>query len=94
MPQLIFYYLNALLIANETLTTLALNADGFNLDYTDEDGVLSQVDLSTVIDGFETLTALTVDAAAGELTNACVNGVACNEVMHQSNRRSEFVIIK
>ena len=29
-----------------------------------------------------------------QLTNACANGIDCNEEMHQANRRSEFIIIK
>jgi len=29
-----------------------------------------------------------------QLVNACVNGIECSEELHQSNRRSEFIIIK
>ncbi|MCG2418721.1 hypothetical protein K8089_06775, partial [Aequorivita sp. F47161] len=42
----------------ETLTTLALNVDGKTLEYTDEDGVLTSIDLETVIKNFETLTKI------------------------------------
>ncbi|QAA81263.1 hypothetical protein EI546_05765 [Aequorivita sp. H23M31] len=42
----------------ETLTYLGLNADGHTLEYTDEDGVISTIDLATVIRNFETLTSI------------------------------------
>ncbi len=42
----------------ETLTFLALNADGKTLEYTDEDGVVSTIDLEAVIKNFETLTSI------------------------------------
>lgn len=52
----------------ETLTTFALNGDGHNLNYTDENGAVSSIDLATVIDNFETVTALAYDGTANTLT--------------------------
>src|SRR5690554_1716886 len=42
----------------ETLTSLELNSDGHTLEYTDEDGVITHIDLETVIKNFETLTTI------------------------------------
>ena len=42
----------------ETLTYLGLNADGHTLEYTDEDGAITSIDLETVIQNFETLTTI------------------------------------
>ena len=57
----------------ETLTTLALNPDGHTLEYTDEDGVITSIDLETVIDNFETLTTI-VDNGDGTFTYTDENG--------------------
>ncbi|MCG2420617.1 hypothetical protein K8089_16470, partial [Aequorivita sp. F47161] len=51
----------------ETLTFLALNPDGRTLEYTDEDGVVTSIDLGAVIDAFETLTTI-VDNNDGTFT--------------------------
>ncbi len=51
----------------ETLTILGLNADGHTLEYMDEDGVLTAIDLETIIKNFETLTAI-VDNGDGTFT--------------------------
>ncbi|MBJ7881648.1 collagen-like protein [Gelidibacter salicanalis] len=51
----------------ETLTFLRLNADGFTLEYSDEKGALSQVDLRAIVKNFETVTSL-VDNTDGTIT--------------------------
>ncbi|WP_055442981.1 beta strand repeat-containing protein [Lacinutrix himadriensis] len=51
----------------ETLTSIALNPDNTNIDYTDEDGVTTQLDLSAIIANLEVLTTL-VDNNDGTLT--------------------------
>jgi len=51
----------------ETLTFLGLNADGHTLEYTDEDGVVTQIDLEQVIKDFETVTTI-VDNGDGTFT--------------------------
>ncbi|PQJ32950.1 hypothetical protein BST92_13915 [Nonlabens arenilitoris] len=53
--------------AAETLTTLVLNADDTNLDYTDEDGVTTQLDFTTLVQNLETITTL-VDNTDGTFT--------------------------
>ncbi|PCI58273.1 MAG: hypothetical protein COB35_13910, partial [Gammaproteobacteria bacterium] len=45
-------------VTKETLTVLGMNDDGVNLDYVDEDGVITQIDLAAVITTNETTTAL------------------------------------
>ncbi|NER18611.1 beta strand repeat-containing protein [Spongiivirga citrea] len=60
---------------NNVLTTFALNADGRTLEYTDENGALTSVNLETIIDNFETNTSVAVDAAAGNLFYVDENGV-------------------
>lgn len=60
----------------ETLTEIALNADNTNIDYVDEDGVTTQLDLTNLVDNLETVTTLEQDdtstatdpAATGEIT--------------------------
>ena len=42
----------------ETLTFLGLSSDGRTLEYTDEDGIITSVNLQTVIKNFETVTAI------------------------------------
>ncbi|GGW48841.1 hypothetical protein [Arenibacter certesii] len=42
----------------ETLTTIALNGDNTNLDYTDENGVVTQVNLTALVKNLETLTTV------------------------------------
>ncbi|WP_424001784.1 hypothetical protein [Maribacter sp. IgM3_T14_3] len=42
----------------ETLTTIALNADNTNIDYTDEDGLVTQLDLSAIVANLEALTTV------------------------------------
>ncbi|MDO5986779.1 hypothetical protein Q4Q39_05095, partial [Flavivirga amylovorans] len=54
--------------ANETLTTIGLNADGINLDYMDEDGTITQIDLSAIIANLETLTSISINQVAGTIT--------------------------
>ncbi len=51
----------------ETLTFLGLNTDGHTLEYTDEDGIVTSIDLETVIDNFETVTTI-VDNGDGTFT--------------------------
>ncbi|MEP5215701.1 beta strand repeat-containing protein [Nonlabens ulvanivorans] len=53
--------------AAETLTTLVLNADDTNLDYTDEDGVTTQLDFTSLVQNLETITTL-VDNTDGTFT--------------------------
>src|SRR5690606_39203040 len=57
----------------ETLTVLALNPDGKTLEYTDEDGVLTSIDLETVIDNFETVTTI-IDNGDGSFTHTDEDG--------------------
>src|SRR5690606_25057230 len=57
----------------ETLTLFALNADGKTLEYTDEDGIVSSVDLKTVIDNWETVTSI-VENTDGTFTYTDENG--------------------
>ncbi|MCA0133037.1 hypothetical protein LBU54_10625, partial [Winogradskyella sp. D23] len=55
-------------IANlETLTSIALNPDNVNIDYTAEDGVVTQLDLTAIVQNLETLTTL-VDNNDGTFT--------------------------
>ncbi|TLG99053.1 hypothetical protein BZARG_03200, partial [Bizionia argentinensis JUB59] len=46
----------------ETLTFLGLNSDGHTLDYTDEEGVVTSIDLGAVIKNFETITTVIENA--------------------------------
>ena len=56
-------------IANlETLTGIALNADNTNIDYTDEDGIVTQLDLTALVGNLETNTTLAFDDTTNELT--------------------------
>lgn len=59
----------------ETLTTIALNSDGHNLSYSDEDGGVTTIDLATVIDNFETVTSLLYNSTANTLTYKDENNV-------------------
>ncbi|NGX83900.1 hypothetical protein G3A46_06205, partial [Aequorivita sp. KMM 9714] len=75
-----FYYINQngdTIVINisdlETLTFLQLNADGHTLEYIDEDGVTSTIDLEEVIKNFETLTTI-VDNGDGTFTYTDENG--------------------
>src|SRR5690606_40816934 len=52
----------------ETLTTIALNADNTNLDYTDEAGTTIKVDLTAAVKNLETLTTLVANAGDGTFT--------------------------
>ncbi len=61
--------LNNIVQGNESLTTLGMNADGINLDYRDEEGNTSQIDLSTVI-----------AASADITTDAWVDGAGLVEL--------------
>ncbi|MGJ8685720.1 MAG: beta strand repeat-containing protein, partial [Nonlabens sp.] len=54
--------------AAETLTTLVLNADDTNLDYTDEDGVTTQLDFTDLVANLETVTTLSQDVSTGIIT--------------------------
>ncbi|WP_055442979.1 hypothetical protein [Lacinutrix himadriensis] len=51
----------------ETVTSILLNPDNTNIDYTDEDGVTTQLDLSAIVANLEALTTL-VDNNDGTLT--------------------------
>src|SRR5690606_39431126 len=42
----------------ETLTEIALNPDNTNIDYTDEDGIVTKLDLTAIVDNLETVTTL------------------------------------
>ncbi|WP_310993270.1 hypothetical protein, partial [Aequorivita marina] len=57
----------------ETLTLLGLNDDGHTLEYTDEDGVVTSIDLETIIDNFETLTTI-ADNGDGTFSYTDENG--------------------
>ncbi|MBA6154215.1 hypothetical protein H3Z82_15925, partial [Gelidibacter gilvus] len=58
----------------ETLTSIALNPDNTNIDYTDEDGVVTQLDFAQIVKNLETLTTI-VDNADGTFTFADEAGV-------------------
>ncbi|MFS4418854.1 hypothetical protein, partial [Maribacter sp. 2307ULW6-5] len=77
-------------VANlETLTSIALNADDTNIDYTDEAGNTTQLDLSNIVANLETLTNLvnngdgtftyTNEAGTSETINL-VSGQANNDI--------------
>ncbi|SEB37162.1 hypothetical protein SAMN04489761_0230 [Tenacibaculum sp. MAR_2009_124] len=57
----------------ETLTSLVLNNDNINIDYTDEDGVTNQLDLTNVVRNLETLTTI-VEGSNGIFTYTDENG--------------------
>ncbi|MBF8148888.1 hypothetical protein ITJ86_03205, partial [Winogradskyella sp. F6397] len=42
----------------ETITSLALNADNTHIDYTDENGTVTQLDLTQIVQNLETLTTV------------------------------------
>ncbi|QCE41688.1 beta strand repeat-containing protein [Psychroserpens sp. NJDZ02] len=42
----------------ETLTTIALNTDNTNINYTDENGIITQLDLTDIVENLETVTTL------------------------------------
>ncbi|WP_353126836.1 hypothetical protein, partial [Parapedobacter pyrenivorans] len=42
----------------ETLTSIALNPDNTNIDYTDEDGVVTPLDMTAIVKNLETLTEI------------------------------------
>ncbi|HUH27490.1 hypothetical protein [Gelidibacter sp.] len=46
----------------ETLTSIALNADNIHIDYTDEHGVVTELDLTQVVKNLETLTTIVTNA--------------------------------
>ena len=70
-------YLDASVITGaETLTILSLSADGHTLQYQDEDGNITSIDLETVIDNFETLTTISSDPVAGTITYVDEDGVS------------------
>ncbi|MBL7561209.1 hypothetical protein JAO71_15530, partial [Olleya sp. YSTF-M6] len=58
----------------ETLTTIAFNADNTNIDYTDEDGVVTQLDLSNIVDNLESITTI-IDNNDGTFTYTDEEGV-------------------
>ena len=61
--------------STETLTTIALNVDNINIDYTDEDGIITPLDLSAIVANLEALTTL-VDNNDGTFTYTDEDGVA------------------
>ena len=58
---------NSIALPFDTLTTIALNGDNTNIDYIDENGVTTQIDLTTAVQNLETLTTI-VDNGDGTLT--------------------------
>ncbi|PKG50404.1 hypothetical protein CXF54_12755, partial [Olleya sp. 1-3] len=58
----------------ETLTTIVLNPDNTNIDYTDEDGVVTQLNLSAIVANLEALTTI-VDNNDGTFTYTDEDGV-------------------
>lgn len=63
---------------NETLTIMSLNIDGKTLEYKDETGTTSTVDLADVIQNFQTVTTLSLDPATQILTYTNESGVPVN----------------
>ncbi|MDX1326067.1 MAG: hypothetical protein R3299_00085, partial [Arenibacter sp.] len=74
----------------ETLTTLALNADNINLDYTDEDGILTQLNLSALVDNLETVTSL-IKNNDGTLTFNNESGISNNINLISGNANNDIV---
>ena len=60
---------------DETTTTIALNGDGTSIDYVDEDGVTTNLNLCNIVDNCETVTTLTFNAATNSLEYIDENGV-------------------
>ncbi|WP_407933274.1 autotransporter outer membrane beta-barrel domain-containing protein, partial [Aequorivita sinensis] len=85
----------------ETLTFLGLNVDGHTLEYTDEDGVVTSIDLEQVIKNFETITTLTANGdgtytfinEAGEVTIIDVIGDVVTNIQNQGDIYNEIISI-
>ncbi|NGX85319.1 hypothetical protein, partial [Aequorivita sp. KMM 9714] len=85
----------------ETLTFLGLNVDGHTLEYTDEDGVVTSIDLEQVIKNFETITTLikqgdgtyTFTNEAGEVTVIDVIGDVVTNIENQGDIYNEIISI-
>lgn len=60
----------------ETLTTIGLNSDGHTLNYADEKGQVTSIDLATVISNFQTVTSLSFDSSLNTLTYNDEKGVS------------------
>ncbi|WP_143032071.1 beta strand repeat-containing protein [Tenacibaculum sp. MAR_2009_124] len=74
----------------ETLTTIALNADNTNIDYTDEDGVTNQINLSTFLDNTDAQT-ITLDNTTNILTlsNGTTSDTTANLSVYLDNTDSQ-----
>src|SRR5690554_5092314 len=85
----------------ETLTFLGLNVDGHTLEYTDEDGVVTSIDLEQVIKNFETITTLTANGdgtytftnEAGQVTVIDVIGDVVTNIQNQGDIYNEIINI-
>ncbi|QXP60100.1 beta strand repeat-containing protein [Olleya sp. HaHaR_3_96] len=59
----------------ETLTAIVLNTDNASIDYTDEDGIVTNLNLAAIVDNLEAITTI-VDNNNGTLTYTNEDGVA------------------
>ncbi|MGI0108261.1 hypothetical protein ACQ93I_16780, partial [Salinimicrobium sp. WS361] len=71
----------------ETLTSIALNPDNVHIDYTDEDGLVTQLNLSAIVNNLETNTTLAFNNTTSELTYT--NEDADNPVLDLSSLKIE-----
>ena len=61
-------------IYDETTTTIDLNTDGNSIDYVDEDGQTTTLNLCNIVDNCETVTSLSFDTNTNELVYIDENG--------------------
>ena len=66
---------------DETTTTIALNANNTSIDYVDEDGVTTNLDLCAIVTNCETVTSLTYNAATNTLTYTNEDGTSNDIVL-------------
>ena len=59
---------------DETTTTISLNSDGSSVDYVDEDGVTTTLNLCNVVDNCETVTSLAFNTVTNQLEYIDENG--------------------
>ncbi|MEM0572366.1 hypothetical protein, partial [Aequorivita flava] len=62
----------------ETLTSIALNTDNTHIDYIDEDGATTQLDLTDIVKNLESLTVLAYNDSTNTLTYTDETGIPYN----------------
>ncbi|SFJ58442.1 hypothetical protein, partial [Olleya namhaensis] len=79
---------------DETTTIIALNADDTNIDYTDENGLVTQLDLTDLVDNLETVTSLTFNTTTNQLEyideDGTRNPVDLSSLVHTGTQGSIF----